>query len=497
MADPPRRAEARQEKVDKAWQIAGDAMSAATKKSKLDTPAPGDDERRLLQRQRLQVATTECTARLQFFESGAPSGTIDGVLASVARRGEAELALAETADERLAILRRLASLAAVIDDLQDVRFKKGGISFTDLMTSHLALIDRRLAVLDWKPEAPSGMPQGAVPPAAAQPAQADPAERKRAREKLIAEAFPAIEKSWSDEERSIGMPVPGDDDRRRLLKERYRALNRALHHSVEYLRSDGRIVSAQDTCAIARQGAAAAAALDGDPARLLAADDRTLLVARLVEAVVAGRVEAGTVPIGELSASEIDRINAELGGLELKAKFPKATPPAPPANSRAIIDLSSPRAQPSEAEMENVRRFFTPPSVNPADTPVRFAFPKAAEPTPTDTERVRLLKERHQFATRELEGRLETLSSSADFRASIGRYRTAALAFAATPKDRLAVEDLVAAIARAGATVSILRESAGRIPMTDFWLNQALRIDSELRVLDARNAAKPAVGPGR
>jgi hypothetical protein len=477
------------------------ALNQAIDKAKLAEPKPGDDARRALLRQQLQAATTVAHGHIEAFKAGTTNGTIELLLESCIGRADAELALLDLPSDRVAALQRIATLAAAADAVNELRFKQGRITNQELVSTHQILATCQLAVLDAKTAPPLIRPKVALPPAPAPvPKETDPVKRKQARDKLIAEMTPIIEQILADD--SIDAPHPADDERRKLLKERHRALQQGFAVAISYVRVGGS-ASTIGLYASLRQLAASAAELDNTPANLLAGAERKLLISQFVEAVNEGRFEAGRETMQEMATSQFNRLTAEIELLELRNQFPNVEPvrpnpvgPAKPGGGEAAASVAK---DGTPAEWAEVRRVFgTDPNVGN-----RRLLPATIDPVAGDDERQRLLKMRRKWAMTELEARLDSYVAgpgprSAALLEALDRYRTSALALAKTQEDRLAVEELVGLHTRAAAMVTQSRFNAGRITPPELSLFLAARAESQIRIIDAKTSATvPAQPPGK
>jgi hypothetical protein len=497
----------------------GDARAAlahAIEKGKLAEPKPGDDAYLALLRRRLESATNEVSARLSGFQYGTTQGTIPSLLQGIRSRAEAELALIEVQADRVAALQRIVTVATAVDAANESRFKNGFINIQDLMLSHQFLVNCQLAVLDAKTAPPVIGPKLAFPPAPAPaPSETNPMKSKQTREMLIAETMPLLQQMLADE--SIGEAQPGDDERRKILKERYRAIHRGFAETFRYYHAGGRGSTVDVVFSSPRRLAAAAVALNNTPANRLAVAERTLLISRITEAISEEHFDIGRISIQDRATSQVNRLTAEIALLELRTRFPNVVPlrpsPVAPAKPADGQNAEPEKLRVTDAELAEVYKVFptsapgqqkvlTLPAPGHEGEPLSKILPVPPEPGAGDDERLRLLKKRLKWATTELEARASTFEAGTanglptDILEALDRYRISALALAKTPAEQLAVEELVALTVRAVTTVTKTRLNAGRIRSWDYWQFVAACAESQIRLLDAKKSVSaPAQTP--
>jgi hypothetical protein len=487
--------------LQKKMDDAASALSYAINTARLAEPKPRDDAYRALLRRRLEAAAREASGQLMAFQVGSTQGTFPGLLQSIGRRVEAELALIDVQADRVAALQRIVTVAAAIDAVNGFRFDAGRMTIQELMLSHQFLVDCQLAVLDAKSVPPAIRAKLAFPPAPAPvPRETDPAKRKQANEKLIAETMPLLQQMLTDQ--SIGLAQPGDDERRKLFKERHRALQQGFAGAFGYFQAGVPGATIIEVFGSPRRLAESAAELNSTPANLLAIAERTLLIARVLEAIDEVSYDANRLPVQGMAASQVNRLTAEMALLELRTRFPNVVPLRPnPVAPEKPADGKPPQSeklQVTDAEMAELYRVFPEPG---KPSPPARTLPVPPEPIASDSERQRLLKNRLKYATIELEARTNAFEAWSprghppDILEALDRYRSSALALAKTPGDRLAVEELVGLLTRAVTTVTKIRVNAGGGVFQDHLRFVAARADSQLRLLDAKKSVSAPAQP--
>src|SRR5262245_4083284 len=100
-------------------------------KSKLGVRAAGDDVHRALLRQRLTLATKHAEGQVNLFQAGSARVSILDVVDAVQRLADAQLALLDKPAERVAALEQVVLIAAVIEDVNGMRFDEGQVPIQD------------------------------------------------------------------------------------------------------------------------------------------------------------------------------------------------------------------------------------------------------------------------------------------------------------------------------------------------------------------------------
>jgi hypothetical protein len=448
------------------------AVEDAVQRSKLGEPAPGDDAHRALLRRGLQVAGRDALSRVMEWQAG--RGDTAVLVDRLQRLSDAEQALHDRPADRLAALERYLALAGALEGFCEGWYERGRMPVQSLLHVRQFRATCQLAVLDAKrgPAAPG--PKRNFPPA---PPPA-PADEKDDLDKIIS--------IIGDE--TLTAPEPGDDERRKLLKEWHLvSLTEARLRFREYQSGRGTL---DYFLACMRRVVASGLALDARPEHQLAAAEQELMVTRAVYSLQRARFDVGRIPVQDFESSVYDRLGAEIRLLELRQQFPGVAAARPPAAANELPkDLPvPPKLTAAEgAEIDRVLQGDVRPMV-----PV--------EPAAGDDQRRKLLKARHGWAAQELDARMKEFQAGRgileDNYDAIERYRTSALALCERPSDRLAVEERVFPLIRAIDGLMRARFQVGRLSDADCWQARANRLEAEVRLLDAKTgAAAPQARP--
>jgi hypothetical protein len=244
---------------------------------------------RELRRQRRDAARREVEARFTEFRVG--RGTLDGNLDALARRAEAELALAETPAERLAALARLWEATRAGETISQARYEAGRIAVQDLAETRVARLNAEIRLVE-----------------ALASTQATPAS------------------GWSAANEFIGLdPL----DAARELARAVEAVEGLRRADLPQLRRQRRDTAAQEAEARLREFhfgrgtldvmlksirnlADAELALANTRQERIAARERLWQTALHIEAVNQSRFDAGRVAITDLLQTRLTRLTAEI-----------------------------------------------------------------------------------------------------------------------------------------------------------------------------------------
>ncbi|HTK77995.1 MAG TPA: hypothetical protein VL371_22195 [Gemmataceae bacterium] len=480
-------------------------------KSELGVQAAGDDTHRALLRQRLTLATKHAESRLNLFKAGSARGSILDLVDAVQRLADAQLALLDKPAERVAALQQIVLIAAVIEDVNGLRFDAGQVPIQDLDLSRALHATSRLAVLDAKQAPAVVRPKRNYPPAPTpdylrRPPLSDAERKKRNEEfdKLMNEGVAQLRRMFDDE--TLAAPAAGDDERRKLLKARHLARLRATRELTNGFLAEVRGVTVDALMSSLSKLAASELALNDQPAIRLAAAERALQVTRVLEVVMASWFNSGRIPISDWENPwRYYRVPAQINLLELRAQFPDVAV-VKPAAPRAAAPAPQPRAAPvlNAKEQAEIKKLLAEP--DPASGETRRVIPDefrrlarpllSVKPAAGDDERRKLLKSRHQWVAGALEGLLLATAGSPPL-GVVERFRTSAIALSDRPSDHVLVEERVLELLRVIELVNKSRASAdgeNRMASSHYEVSIAARLDAEVRLLDAKQRAVGSAG---
>lgn len=199
-------------------------------------PEPGDDELRKLLKERHNAATREYAIYNSRIEIDPLAWILEQMLACNRRRAEVALELFSKPEDQVRILQTLFDEAKKLETVVENRFRAGGVAgalSVDVEKARGGRLDVEIMLVKAKrlakPASPP-VPGGDKPkPLASEPTAAPPpGDLKKAQERirLEIEKLGKVIESSKQLENEFLKPDPGDDELRKLLKERYSVATR-------------------------------------------------------------------------------------------------------------------------------------------------------------------------------------------------------------------------------------------------------------------------------
>jgi beta-lactamase regulating signal transducer with metallopeptidase domain len=277
-------------------------------------PGAGDNERTKLLKQRFNAALGSLQWSYKRREVD-PSANLRSVLEAGRQILAAELAL-EKPQDILGVSERYLELMKFLEQKYEAEFKAGGYTSRDeLDAAHEARLDAEIKLLDAR-QSTAAQKRHAVQTAVDSRRSTEENPASSGTRPILTPALSpnsATLPAWLTAEPL--KVAPGDDDRKKLLKERYNAALQSLK-AVDQGRRIDPTVTANDELAAARQLLAADVALhkSGD---VVAAYEHSLGFLKYLENIVRPAGNAGTVSPATYEAVHEARLDAEVKLLDV------------------------------------------------------------------------------------------------------------------------------------------------------------------------------------
>jgi hypothetical protein len=468
-----------------------DARLSAMLKLEALKPEPGDDELQKLLKERYNAALSAFQGYQLQLQYELKANIVASVCTATRDLFEAELALVSSASDKTRILERYVEVSKSTWKQVDAKTKQGleGGSSANEGLAHAAALEAEIKLLRFRAaERSTASDEIPVPERTAGRAV------RLQRPVEPGAAPPPIQDS------ELVSILPGDDERRKLLKERCNAAIRSLHDATHNF--SWRKVRVADVLVPAKNVLHAKLELSDNPEDQIRAREDYLAVTKFLENRARRRLDAGGTNsfdrIDESEAREA-RFEAEIEVLNFR-KEPRNTPvemppkaePAP-AGSRAPEQVPGPMG-PTELAPINVY------PAKPVSVPIflNLRYPERIDPAPGDDEMRKLLKEKYNAAARAMQvyqqqfqsGNLDLAARIEDILAAGRNLLDAQLALAEKSEDELHALEPYLAFTRYLEQVADGWVKAGGVVGVDAPLEAArmreARADAELRLLKLR-----------
>jgi hypothetical protein len=312
----------------KAW---GKELSQ-TNRSFTDSIAT-DDELTKLRKQRYQAARRRVQGKFNLFAAGSARGTLGTILEAQDRLIDAELALANDPNTRIAALARNVTAGKGLESVNATRYEARQIPIQDYDLTRIQRLNAEIRLLELKrsltglgtkpgtqaaPAAKGATPERPAPT----PVEAPP---DRLNDFVQALDGPPELKAWGmeldrDLQRNLALasPAAGNDEIARLRTERYQAAHRRLEANYNLFRAG----SARGTVDLLLE--CHNRLMDEEIALANDSKTRMAILARKVTAakgshwVQDSRFKAGQIPPHDYEFSRFQRLDAEIKLLEFK-----------------------------------------------------------------------------------------------------------------------------------------------------------------------------------
>jgi predicted secreted protein len=442
--------------------------------SKLVGPAPGDDERQKLLIEQFNAALRHFRAVYNRCRMG--STPFAGVIASARELHRADVARSRSeevvgAHERdLELLRYLENLA------ESIRKNGGPIGPDAVETAHAARLEAELELLDANRAAGNQKPSSgvkAVTPAASPQPVARGSGLKVLPALLTAEPL---------------KPAAGDDERTKLLKERFNAALGSLNAAYHRGETDP-AASLISMLTAGRQVLAADFAL-AKPQEIVAVHERYLNLMKFVdqhaESILSARGEVGR---DEMEAAHEARLDAEIKLLDARQSIAAQKRPA----VQTAVD--SRRSTEENPASSGIRPIQTPALYPRSATLPAWLIAEPLKVAPGDDDRKKLLKERYNAALQSLKAvdrgrRIDTTVTANDVLAAARQLLAADVALHKSG-------DLVPAYEHSLEFLKYLENivrpagNAGTVSPATYEAVHEARLDAEVKLLDVTGGTTP------